>query len=701
MTTAAQDQTEVRSDPADRPPARELGPPTETGPRPLVELRGVVTRAGSIVPVGIERGRLRPLLNQGARRLLPWIPTCAPLVLGLELWALSLHRIKVTNLTDYGLPPVLPIGWYLALALLVIGAAITLCQRRVRPWLLVAYVIAFTLVLYATVPLVSPAPQYNWVYKHLGVVQYIELHGRVKISVDIYHRWPGFFALSAVFSRLAGKSDPVAFAAWAEVFFTLIDTVLIAAITRTLFKDVRAAGAAALIFVITNWVGQNYFSPQAFCFVLMLGVYLIVARELASAKATRIQRILNWSSHLVLRARVALPDDPPEGSWPRAVTITLVVVLTAAITVSHQLTPYLLLVGVTLTALVGYCRPRWLPVVLAVVVIGYLVPNLTYVDQHYGIFSSIDPFRNVQTDTLFGGIPEPGKTFNATTSRALSFGAWGLAAVGVFRLLRRGDGRALVIGPLAISSVILVFGQSYGGEAILRVILFSLPWCAMLVYYAIAPRSGQWRMRRMPLVAATLGALVALFIPSYFGQTELNIMPSDEVAASQYLYAHGQAGSLIMGAAPNFPTRYGGTYDRFTPADTDSTLLDDNTFRGRKLGPADVPAVVRQLASYHRNVYLIFATTETTAAEVLGITPPGAIPSLEKAVATSGQFTVWYSSPNARIYQLTPAAAAAADSAAAATRAAGQTPAGQTNTSPATDPARTTATTITGRSATQ
>ncbi|MGF7236221.1 MAG: hypothetical protein ACQSGP_14840, partial [Frankia sp.] len=601
----------------------------------------------SIVPAGIDRDRIAPLLNQGARRLLPWIPTCAPLVLALELWALSLHRIKASNLGDYGLPPVLPLGWYLSLALLVVGAATTLCQKRARPWLLVAYVIAFTVVLYATVPLVSTPPQYNWVYKHLGVVQYIELHGRVKISVDIYHRWPGFFALSAVFSQLAGKPNPVAFAAWAEVFFTLLDAVLIAAITRTLFKDARAAGMAAIVFVITNWVGQNYFSPQAFCFALMLGVYLIIARDMASARTTRIQRILTGTSRLVLRARVALPADPPEGSWPRAVSITLVVLLTAAITVSHQLTPYLLLVGVTLTCLVGYCRPSWLPVVLGAVVIGYLIPNLTYVDQHYGIFSSVDPFRNVQTDTLFGGVPEPGKTFNATTSRALSFGAWLLAALGAFRLLRRGDGRALVIGPLAMSSVILVFGQSYGGEAILRVILFSLPWCGMLVYYAIAPRSGRWRMWRMPLIAVTLGGLVALFVPSYFGQAELNIMPSDEVVASQYLFDHGQAGSLIMEAAPNFPTRYGGTYDQFLPANTDSTLLDDNTFRGRKLGPADVPAVVRLLASYHRNAYLIFATTETTAAEVLGITPPGAIPGLERAVATSGQFTVWYSSANA------------------------------------------------------
>lgn len=608
-------------------------------------------------PAGPPPGRLphlaARLLRAGRQLPPPAVAAGAPLVAGTALWAASLPGIDVNHLGDYGLPPALPMTWYIALGLLVIGAAITLCAARSRPWLIAGYVVAFTAVLYATVPIVAPDPQYNWVYKHLGVAQYIELNGHLKINVDIYHRWPGFFALLAAFSQLAGKPDPISVAAWSEVFFSLLDAALIAVITRTLFKDTRAAGAAAIIFVLTNWVGQNYLSPQAFSFALMLGIYAIVVRELASPGTTRIQRLLAAVSRVILRKPLDMPADPRAGSWPVPVAVGLSALLCTAITISHQLTPYLLLVGLALASVVGYYRPRWLPAALAVIVIGYLAPNLGYVNQHYGIFSSVDPFRNVETNTLFAGVPEPGKTFNATVSRELSFAAWGLALVGAFRLLRRGDGRALVVGPLAISSVILVFGQSYGGEAILRVILFSLPWCAMLAYFAIAPRGGQWRMRRMPLVAVTLGGLVALFVPSFFGQTEMNIMPPDEVTASAYLYAHGQPGSLIIEAAPDFPTRYGGTYDRFFPADTDTTLLDNNTFRNRSLGPADVPAVITTLRSYQRNSYLIFATTETVTAEVLGLTPRGAIPALEHAVATSPQFTLWYSSPNTRIYQLT------------------------------------------------
>jgi hypothetical protein len=625
-------------------------PESETGPAPA----GNPDPAGA--PAG-RAGRVRGMVAQlvrGGGRITSSAAAGVPLVAAMALWAESLHRIDVNHLGDYGLPPALPGGWYVALALLVLGAAITLCGSRLRPWLLAGYVVAFAAVLYATVPLVAPDPQYNWVYKHLGVAQYIELHGHLKISVDIYHRWPGFFALLAAFSQLAGKPDPISVAAWSEVFFTLLDAALIAVITRTLFRDSRAAGAAALIFVVTNWVGQNYLSPQAFSFALMLGIYAIVVRELAAPGTTRIQRLVAAVSRLILRQRLEMPADPRPGSWPAPAAVGLIALLCAAITISHQLTPYLLLVGLSLASIVGYYRPRWLPAALAVIVIGYLVPNLGYVNQHYGIFSSVDPFRNVETNTLFAGVPEPGKTFNATRSRELSFAAWGLALVGAFRLLRRGDGRALVVGPLAISSVILVFGQSYGGEAILRVILFSLPWCAMLAYFAIAPRRGRWRMRRLPLVAVTLGGLVALFIPSFFGQTEMNIMPPDEVTASRYLYTHGQPGSLIIEAAPDFPTRYGGTYDRFFPADTDVTLLDDNTFRNRRLGPADVPTVVATLRSYQRNAYLIFATTETETAEVLGLTPRAAIPALERAVASSGQFTLWYSSPNTRIYELTP-----------------------------------------------
>ena len=57
--------------------------------------------------------------------------------------------------------------------------------------------IVIAIILYGTVPMLSAQPHYGWVYKHIGVVRYLEAHGKANPSIDIYNRWPGFFALEA------------------------------------------------------------------------------------------------------------------------------------------------------------------------------------------------------------------------------------------------------------------------------------------------------------------------------------------------------------------------------------------------------------------------------------------------------------------------------------------------------------------------
>ena len=75
--------------------------------------------------------------------------------------------------------------------------------------------------LYATAPLVYPEGRYAWLYKTIGVVQYINVHGHLDDSVDIYQNWPGFFSLASWFGKVAGASNPVDYAKWAQPLFEL------------------------------------------------------------------------------------------------------------------------------------------------------------------------------------------------------------------------------------------------------------------------------------------------------------------------------------------------------------------------------------------------------------------------------------------------------------------------------------------------
>ncbi|WP_261563087.1 hypothetical protein [Frankia tisae] len=204
----------------------------------------------------------------------------AAVVVGLVGWAVSLHGIDVDRLGSYGLLAALPALWFVALGALVVAAVAALSAARPSGPVLACVGIALVIVLYATIPAVTDLPQYAYVYKHIGVTRFIEAHQGVDRSVDLYHRWPGFFALAAFFGEVAGRPDPVTFAAWAEPFFAVVDLFLVAALARAVLGGTRVPWLAAYLFTAGNWIGQNYFAPQSISFTLALAIYVIVAGQL-------------------------------------------------------------------------------------------------------------------------------------------------------------------------------------------------------------------------------------------------------------------------------------------------------------------------------------------------------------------------------------------------------------------------------------
>lgn len=339
-----------------------------------------------------------------------------PGVVAIVVWRLSLLHVDVTNLDSYGLPPALPLIWYLALLLAVVGAVSATTARRTNPLIMAGYLVVIVFILYGTVPVLSAQPHYAWVYKHIGVVRYIEAHGHVNASIDIYNRWPGFFASGAVFSVVAGRPNPETYASWAELLFCLLDAVVVMAAVKAITRDVRVAAGASLLFLLTNWVGQTYYSPQAFSFLLGLTLCLIVLRQLRIAGSGSSQ----WLTRLLQRVgRVRqLPSQTEDGpKWPRWAAASTVLGLDAVIVASHQLTPYMLLVSVALLMLVGVVRPWWVLLGMAVMTFAYLGANYSFIKHNYGVFTSIDPFNNAQGQgATISNSPTAGKVLTPTPS---------------------------------------------------------------------------------------------------------------------------------------------------------------------------------------------------------------------------------------------------------------------------------------------
>jgi hypothetical protein len=607
-------------------------------------------------PPDVDRDRVAraPALALLGRPRLGLVALSLPALIALVLWRLSLLHVDPYDLGSYGLPPALPFTWYLALLLAVTGTVTAITMPRTSGPIMVGYVVVVAIILFGTVPVLSGQPHYAWVYKHIGVVRYLEAHGKVNPSIDIYNRWPGFFALAAVFSTVVGRTNPESYAGWAELVFLLLDAVLVVSAVKAITRDIRIGTGAALLFVVTNWVGQTYYSPQAFAFVLGLALTVIMMRQLrvnSASYSRRLTRLIERVGRVPQRS-VRIENT---AKWPRWAAITMVMGLDAVIVTSHQLTPYMLLVSVALLMLVGVVRPWWLLAAMGVMTFAYLAANFKFIQHNYGVFSSFDPFNNAQGQgATLGRVPVAGKVFNTNIELVLIAVSWLVSLCAGIRLLRLGLlMRALPFVVLALSPFFVLFGQSYGGEASLRIILFSSPWCGALIAWGLATIAN--RPLRWALTMSVAVAFTALFVPSLLGQEELNVISAAEVRASERFYYHARPGSVLVLAAPGFPYRFGATYPLFSgpEGDANPNLMTERLFQGRQLGAAEVPGVVARIRQYSEHGYIAFGRDESKYAETFRITPPGALGHLEAAVARSSYFRLWYGNKDVRIYELT------------------------------------------------
>lgn len=449
-------------------------------------------------------------------------------------WAASLHTIDPADAEVGGL---LAGASPLLAASLVLVLVCFLMAVRARSW--PAALVAFgttLLILRVTTPLVAEEPMYDWSFKHVGVAEFILEQGRVVTSVDIYHSWPGFFAASAWIADVTGIGA-VTQAMWFTPVIVLLGCVAIAALARRVLSASPWVGVvAAYLFLILSWVGQDYFAPQALAVLLTLVILnLVLARGMRAG--------------------------------------TLAVLLFAGMVVSHQLTPFILL-AIVLVLAIGRRVDPWVAIAFAVLAVGFMLTRLDVLSD-YGIFSGVNAAQNAQTSG--GEFSSTAKDVDSWSARGLMAVLW-LAAAGVlvWRWRRRREwfaGAVLTFVPFA-----LLLGQSYGGEALLRVALFSLVGCAIVLAPAVDRLLASSGVLRP--TAATAGVLMlgTLAAQAYFGPWYTNQVSSSEVRVARALLADIPPPAYVAPAIPGWPDRPGAAYVEWVQragGDYDSSAFDE------------------------------------------------------------------------------------------------------------------------------
>src|SRR5712692_8364698 len=298
------------------------------------------------------------------------LPLCA-----LFLWVISLQYVNTRDMTDLGLISVLPPSIIIALVILTISFCLTARQAELRVPIILLHLFLLIFMLYGITTLVEEVPRFSVVYRHAGYTEYIMRTGSVDPGLDAYFNWPGFFVLSAFVTRVTGYQDILPLAAWAPVFFNLIYLGPLYMIFTSATTNKRLIWLGLWFFYLTNWIGQDYFSPQGLNFFLYLVIIAILLKWFKISPKTRSYtrgryrqstgffsilafRIIEW-----LRAPDTLCiSTKHKQQWVLLVGLLLIFGL---VIFSHPLTPFFILASVTALVVFRRIRPFWLPIFMA------------------------------------------------------------------------------------------------------------------------------------------------------------------------------------------------------------------------------------------------------------------------------------------------------------------------------------------------
>ncbi|CAM5573219.1 lipopolysaccharide biosynthesis protein [Streptomyces chartreusis] len=479
----------------------------------------------------------------GLERLLPTrlgvILGCLLIAALLLYWvpALRLGEGDLDGMGGLGLISVLPPPTLLGAALLAVTFASLLWLGREHRALLLVTLLATVVSLHALPALIETEPRFATAWQHLGFLDYIDRTGSAVPDLDARWSWPGFFAVAAFAAKACGVSDPTELIRWWPLTMQLLYLVPMFLLVRHMRASWRAKWTGIWVFVLSGWVGQDYFSPQGFTYLL----YLVFAAVLLVW--FRAPRVI-WT-----KRRPGELEVEPTDRRQRAVLLMVVIGLFAASVPAHQLTPFVMLGVLTALVLVGRSELRGLPILFGVMVtvwIGFLA----------------EPYWSGHFDELFGGVGGVGSNVSSSVSGRIEGGSSTHKLVLYVRVLLAGGVMAFACwgwwrrrfhhyrerSLLVLTFVpFLGFGmQSYGGEMALRVFMFALPGAALLTGLAFFPRTGvtakerdKDRVSLAPLAALMAGlVLMGGFLVARWGNEPFERVKPGEVAAMEYVYAH-------------------------------------------------------------------------------------------------------------------------------------------------------------------
>lgn len=650
-----------------------------------------------------------------------WLTVGAPLLAvtaALVGWFAPLAGVDLRDMSDIGLLSILPAPSLAAFGLLCVSFCLELRRSRPRVGILLVHVLALLVMVYGLPAVIEPEPRFAVTWRHVGIIGKIVHTGTIDPRIDAYFNWPGFFAGAALVQRAAGLDDLIGGLSWAPLVFELLALAPLLLILRSLTSGTRLRWMAVWCFYLANWVGQDYFSPQAFTYVLYLVVLGAILTWLRGPAPWRPP----WATRKGLRLRVGVRERAVEvheqspsvrdglrlrvGARERAVElhdqavsngaanvrkgakpsrlpfrgrrlrtvldagwvdhapspaanvaiVGCVILMVAAIVSSHQLTPFALLPGITALVLLRRCSARGLPLVIVLIIGAWMsYMAIAYLAGHEGkLLGNVGALGSIVNQSVAGRVQgASGHQLVTTAQLVLAGGLWSLAALGAWRRARAGydDVSAIVLGG---SSFVLPLLQPYGGEILLRIFLFSLPFTAFFVaaLFITPSTSGRSPAITIALVILSFGLAGTQLLVRY-GNERMDWFSSQEVAAVQALYRDAPPKSTLVAWSTSLPWKYRDY------AEHQYRVITDEPGWSRPAGlpagsPAQLAALSRLMRGQPHGAYLILTRSQAAQVDLVGLGKPGTLRRVWRALETSPAFHVVYSNPDGLVVTTAP-----------------------------------------------
>ncbi|WP_406328821.1 lipopolysaccharide biosynthesis protein [Streptomyces sp. NBC_00203] len=600
--------------------APEVDAPFETGVQESAPpgARGV-TSGGSAAGARPATTDPQPTHNPSLRDRLrhpskPGVVLACLLISALLLYwvpAMGLNDGSLARMGGLGLISILPLPTLLGAALLVTVFASLLWMNSEHKGLLLFTLLATVVSLHALPAVIETEPRFATAWQHLGFLDYIDRTGSAVPDLDARWSWPGFFAAAAFVAKACGVTDLSEVIRWWPLTIQLLYLAPMFLLVRSMRASWRAKWTGIWIFTLSGWVGQDYFSPQGFTYLLYLA---FVAILLVWFRAPRVL----WA-----KARPGEAEVEPTDRRQRAVLLVILIGLFAATVPAHQLTPFVMLGVLAVLVLIGRSELRGLPILFAVLVSVW-------------ISFMAEPYWSGHFNELFGGVGGVGSNVSTSVSGRIQGGssthklvlytrvllAGGIMAFACWGWWRRRDHKYRERSLLVLTFVpFLGFGmQSYGGEMALRVFMFALPGAALLAGLALFPRTGvtakereKDRVSLAPLAALMAGLLLmGGFLVARWGNEAFERIRPGEVAAMNYVYEHDDPTVRLLWMSND-------TVNNVTPAMPWGAKDMEKVQYVPTLAPADpvlVSGLVKALKDAGPNSYLMINRSQVVYLEM-------------------------------------------------------------------------------------